>query len=1531
MKHILNRALAAFGALLLACSVQTVSAQDVDLEKYPDWKPFNPQMQKLMPQTKTRGAAKSINRGPRPDHINNALSMYFPPVFNQSGGSCGSAQAIGYMFTHEMNSWRNKDASFEENQYPSHFTWLFTSVDVPKIDQMVANGIPNVATYGGRTYSQLFGYQTPNDNPNFGWMQGYDKWYSAMFNRSSEFFYGPRLNMYEDDAREQLKQWLWNRWGTEGYNDGGVAGFGMASGGYWGDIPSTPTNDAIGVSRMKCVKAWGHTYDHGMTICGYDDRIEFDLDSNGVIGEKDKDEVGAWIICNSWGDIWNNRGFIYCPYKFSYARLSSTNKPELQWATELYVHRPDHKPMRTIKLTMDYSRRWELSLSAGISQDTSATKPDATTNFVHFTASTKYDKDGESPEIPMLGKWVDGVHSEPMEFGYDLTDLGERFDKSKPLKYFFFVNTRGDGKGEGHLYQASIMNYEYNREDPIEIPFKIDTIEVKGGEATLCVSVVVPGEAINPPLNANLNNNTLSWSAPQPTSLPITKYYIYNGNTLIDSTGVTKKSYNVSDPDGIYSVAAVYKHQALQLVSEKSNTATKPFIIEKGDNQILTLNNNSLIIPNAITSKLRQATIEFMFKTSSLAGAANKLGDPNGDFLINISASGQIVAGWNTSGATDYASTASGVIKANKWYHIAVVVDNNTITIYVDGMKKKSVTSSNYTGLGAIGDFVLGLDGSPMNGSIDEFRIWRCARSMTDIYAGKDDVISNPASLNDLIAYLPMELIEHDGEIKAREYALTNHGLFDNDKYTTSIDKTILNGSKLTTALSIACESDTVEAGTPIKVSAISPLSTIEWQWATPGAENKTYASQAPYITYNTAGTYNIDLTIKKEDGTTATASKEIVILPAQLPVVDFEISNPNKNAGEVFSFVNRSNGSGVSYVWTLSGAQQETLQATNATAIYDVPGTYTVTLTATNSSGSVSQSKTINVTAAPPTPAFGVSPSNILLGETTYLTDASRGAVDKWAWMLDNKTHLTVINGQNSSFTPKHPGIYDVQLTAYNEVGSKTLTKKKLLYVSNADAKNSLSFTGSERVNFTCPLTTNCKTWTFDWWMNPTQYTGAGGFYSENDFVKMYGIANGAYRIRLGNGTLTSSDGYVIINEWHHYAITYNSGKIVFYRDGKEWEAPTDKLSYVVGKWTGQMSINDAETPFKGLIDEVRVWNKALPLSDIQSHANAPIENPQDETNLMLYYNFNQGQGSVIDQTAYGHDGVRENFGPDGDAWPLVAGVFTLDLDQSSGTVQDVTSKYLTNYKTPFIYDESQQVSSFTADNFYALKQGTEDSGWILRGAYTNPDNGTVTGAHVDVKYGKNFTITTSYSGFNPTLENHRAYQTVVLPAGKYTFGYTSNSTIYADMASTMVIATLGSELSDNSNFSQSLAHKGIQEGKTIEFTLGAESVVSLGMLFNFGTYNRYLISEFTLTHQDVESLEADGETSIYESIDNGKAQEAYGRDGGIMIASREKKNFRIYTIDGQCVFNDEAQGVHFLPFDKGIYIVNGIKVAVK
>lgn len=1530
MKRFKQMAIAAIGALLMMSNATTASAQNVDLTKYPDWRAPETIPQKTMPHAKARGAARSMNIGPRPDHINNALSMYFPPVFNQSGGSCGSAQAIGYMFTHEMNSWRNKDASFEENQYPSHFTWLFTTAGVEKIEQMVHNGIPNVTTYGGRTYSNTFGYQVP-DNDYFGWMQGYDKWYAAMFNRSKEFFRGPVIVPTDENAVEQLKQWLWNRWGTEGYNDGGVAGFGVASGGTWGKVPKTATNDAIGATNMYCVAKWGKTYDHGLTICGYDDRIEFDLDSNGVYGEPGKNETGAWIICNSWGETFCDKGFIYCPYQFSYCVFTEQNTRYLNWATELYIHRPDFEPQRTIKLLMDYDHRWELSLSAGIAQDTAATKPEATCNFVHFTATDKFDKNngGKSPAVPMLGKWADGWHNEPMEFGYDLTDLGESFDKTKPLKYFFYAKTKTGAIGQGHLYKASIMNYEYDREDPIEIPFKIDTISIDEGGANICVTVVVPGEPLNEPLNATLADKTLTWTSPQATSLPLTKYYIYSSGILVDSTAASRKTYTVNDPNGAYSVAAVYNYKGRNLVSERSNTASKSIVIEKTSNNVLTLNNNSIVIPNAVTKRLNQATIEFMVKANALNGTSNKMGDDEGDFFINISASGQVSSGWSTTNNSENTSTSAGTIKVNKWYHVAVVVNGNELTIYVDGMKKKAFTSATNNGLPAIGDFVIGLDGGEMNAVIDEFRIWKTARTLSEIYGGKDDFISNPSALNDLIAYLPMDLIENEGETKVREYSMANHAYFDNENYTQSTDESILKGSKLATTLAITGVQDTIITGSAIKCSATCPLSTTAWQWSTPGAESNTYTSQAPYIIYNRAGNYTISLTITKADGTTEQTSRNIVVQATELPVASFDIASTTLSSGEAFSFINRSTGTNTTYVWSLPGAQRESLNTTNATAIYDVPGTYTVTLTATNSSGSVSESKTINVVASAPTPDFSVSPTAIFLGETTYLTDKSRGTTSAWTYTVDNNCHTVAINGQNSSFTPKHPGVYDISLTASNEVGQNTIKKKKLLYVSNADPKNALSFTGNERVEFNCPLDQNSKTWSIDWWMNPAQYSGAGNFTLDNGFAKLSGAANGAYKIKLNESTLTSSDGYIILNEWHHYAVTYSLGSIKLYRDGILWESPESKLSYTTGKWEGTMSISDSETPFKGLIDELRIWSKTLNSTGVKTNANKPIANPTAESGLALYYNFNQGQGNVTDQTAKQNDGQRIGFGPDGDAWPLALGVFTIDQDGGETIYKEVTDQYLTNFKAPFYYDKDTQMTTYQKDRYYAIETGTERSAWQTAGAI--PGERATTGVYVDTGNGSKFAVATSYTYFNDEISNLRAWQPVILPAGKYVFSHKSDSRLYSDMKDTRIVATTGSELSTNSNYLNALASASILDTKEIEFMLGTDTEVSLGLIYNFASYDRYEISEFQLFHQPIEIIEADGETSIYESIANGHAQEAWGREGGIMIATKEKKNFKIYTVDGQCVLNDLVHGTHFLPFQPGIYIVNGTKVQVK
>ena len=262
-----------------------------------------------------RRRARRAKETSLPPFVYNGQDKYFPPIFNQDGGSCGSAAGVGYQFTHEINSYRDADASLPENQYPSHFTWLMAYQTSTTEGMAKGTGIPNVPTYGGRTYSRLFGAQT-HDDPDYGWMQGYDKWFSAMWNRSAyDFTMAPTDT---PEGRQELKEWLYNHSGDETMHGGGVAGIGVAAYGTWAAIPSSAANREAGVVGKKYVKAWGDTFNHALTVCGYDDRIEFDLDGNGIVGERKNsdgyDERGAWIVVNSWGTWWGNGGFAYVPY-----------------------------------------------------------------------------------------------------------------------------------------------------------------------------------------------------------------------------------------------------------------------------------------------------------------------------------------------------------------------------------------------------------------------------------------------------------------------------------------------------------------------------------------------------------------------------------------------------------------------------------------------------------------------------------------------------------------------------------------------------------------------------------------------------------------------------------------------------------------------------------------------------------------------------------------------------------------------------------------------------------------------------------------------------------------------------------------------------------------------------------------------------------------------------------------------------------------------------------------------------------------
>ena len=87
-----------FIAALLGTTTLTAQeeATSVDRTKYPDYtEATNPDWSLMTPAEGRATRATSQ----RPDHVNNGATRHFPPVFNQAGGSCGSASRISYMFS----------------------------------------------------------------------------------------------------------------------------------------------------------------------------------------------------------------------------------------------------------------------------------------------------------------------------------------------------------------------------------------------------------------------------------------------------------------------------------------------------------------------------------------------------------------------------------------------------------------------------------------------------------------------------------------------------------------------------------------------------------------------------------------------------------------------------------------------------------------------------------------------------------------------------------------------------------------------------------------------------------------------------------------------------------------------------------------------------------------------------------------------------------------------------------------------------------------------------------------------------------------------------------------------------------------------------------------------------------------------------------------------------------------------------------------------------------------------------------------
>lgn len=131
--------------------------------------------------------------------------------------------------------------------------------------------------------------------------------------------------------------------------------------------------------------------------------------------------------------------------------------------------------------------------------------------------------------------------------------------------------------------------------------------------------------------------------------------------------------------------------------------------------------------------------------TGDERGFAFRCGD-NGKLSFVMGASSE----WNEV-------LSSSIMNTKQWHHVAAVVDNGSMFLYIDGQQ---VASATYPGSPTVCELPFtigessGFPGRVFDGIIDEVRVWNVARSATQI--ADNNTVDLTGTESGLIAYFPM-------------------------------------------------------------------------------------------------------------------------------------------------------------------------------------------------------------------------------------------------------------------------------------------------------------------------------------------------------------------------------------------------------------------------------------------------------------------------------------------------------------------------------------------------------------------------------------------------------------------------------------------------------------------------------------------------------------------------------------------------------------------------------------------------------
>ena len=827
------------------------------------------------------------------------------------------------------------------------------------------------------------------------------------------------------------------------------------------------------------------------------------------------------------------------------------------------------------------------------------------------------------------------LHNYNVEFSFENQNValnsGQTYYMEITSPVNIYVWGKSNGLANGDAYVNGVINSSADagftlsstlNVNPCESPRKEIVVTVNAVPDTLTVSDVeyCQNETAIALTATALSGHTLNWyteatggtastTAPTPSTTlgGITTYYVSQKN---DTSGCesNRAAIEVTVAEAPYAYDRTINFNNGGFI-EKANTAT---LALSGSTSFTV---ESWIYPTAfnygggIVSK-RSA---FQFRTIS-NGALS--------FIIENS--------WSW----ERLNTSDNVIELNKWQHVAATYNgvSKVMKIFVNGIEVGSYTrSQNFSPNYTIGNLSIGYNnayndtsGRKFGGNIDEVKIWNTQKSQTELFDNLSAELVGDET--NLMAYYKFNEGVGSGDNTALTL-LTDSSINENHL---SINGMTMNGTS----------NNIIQTGPAIFGSNALCLNETETfshtntggTWSSSDDSIISIDASSGEIIANSVGSATIAYTYDF-NGCNYSSTKTVTInaLPIALTVSDVAYCQ-NETATALTATA--LSGHTLNWYTEVTGGTASTTAPTPTTTVIGNTPYYVSQVNTATGCESSRASIIVTVNAIPAAP---------IVTDVAYCKDDTATVLTATVATGNTLNWYTTATGGIASTTALTPSTTSGGTTAYyvSQVSTSGCeseraainvtvnTNEVFLNTFNFDGTNDFIEIGDTIENFT-DITS--EAWVY--------WEGSSNPFSEisaKDLISSMSItSSNKLHANFGNGSSWANNGInsttsIPLNTWTHLAITRENGVVKLYINGLQ-DASTH-----TNTGTGQNSRNRAISAklstsnnpysgsvFNGSIDELRFWNTAKTLSEIkQGMYTFPSGT---ETNLLAYYDFNQG-----------------------------------------------------------------------------------------------------------------------------------------------------------------------------------------------------------------------------------------------------------------------------------------------------------------